>query len=191
MRIILQVGFDMLLNLIILLVLVSGVFTGYRRGLVQQVIRLVGLFVSYYVAVTYCKSFAPVLKPLIPFPESLTHNDLSFLTGSLAVQTVYYRVIAFILLFLAAKILLHVVGTMLGFVTALPIIRPVNHLSGAALGFVEVYLIVFLLLIAGSLAPVPNLQTAIHGSTLAQSMIGHTPVVSNMVKSFSAALIRW
>lgn len=179
----------MLLNLIILLILVSGLFTGYRRGLIRQIIRLAGFIVSYIVAMSFFKQLAPVLKPLIPFPGSAAQSGFSALLGAINVQTFYYQAIAFILLFLAAKILLTLIGSMLGFVAALPILRPINHLSGAALGFVEVYLIIFLLLYAGSLMPVAVVQSAIHGSSLAQSIIGHTPVFSNMLKSMWVALI--
>ncbi|MFT8318580.1 MAG: CvpA family protein [Sporolactobacillus sp.] len=181
----------MLLDLIILLLLASGLFMGFRRGLILQVVRLGGFIVSYLVAVSYFKKLAPVLKFWIPFPSSAAHSGTFDFLGPMNLQTAYYQAIAFIILFIAVKIVLTILGSMLDFLAEFPLIRPVNHLTGAALGFVEIYLVVFLLLYASALTPISGLQSAINDSSLAQSIIGHTPVFSQMIKNMWIAFINF
>lgn len=179
----------MLLNIVILLLLASGFFMGFRRGLVLQLVHLAGFLVAFLVAFLYYKQLAPVLKFWIPFPTSAAQSGTFSFLGSLDLQTAYYQAIAFIILFIAAKIILTIFGHMLDFLAELPLIRSVNHLSGALFGFAEIYLFLFLLLYAGALTPIDGIQSAIDGSSLAQSMIGNTPFFSNMLKELWVAVI--
>ncbi|MCO7175973.1 CvpA family protein [Sporolactobacillus kofuensis] len=181
----------MLLNLILLVILVSGFFMGFRRGLILQLVHLAGFVVAYIIAMMYVKPLAGTLKFWIPFPTSAQQSDMFQFLGNMDLQTAYYRAIAFVILFLAVKIILNIFGSMLNFLAELPIVRSVNHLSGGLFGFIEVYLIVFFLLFAGSLTPVGEIQSAIHQSSLAQSMIAHTPVFSKMFKDMWVAFAGW
>lgn len=179
----------MLLNIIILLLLAAGFFTGFRRGLVLQLVHLAGFIVSYVVAFLYYKQLAGVLKFWLPSPTSASHSGTFSFLGSLNLQSAYYQAIAFVILFISSKIVLNILGSMLNFLAEMPIIRSVNHLSGAVLGFVEIYLIVFLLLYAGALTPMGGIQSSISHSSLAQSIIGNTPVFSKMFKSMWVAFM--
>ncbi|RYL94634.1 CvpA family protein [Sporolactobacillus sp. Y61] len=177
----------MLLTVIILLLLASGFFMGFRRGLVLQLVHLAGFIIAYIVAILYFKQLAPVLKFWIPFPSSAADSDMFRMFGDVDLQTAYYRAIAFVILFIGTKIIVSVFGHMLDFLAELPLIRSVNHLSGGVLGFAEIYLIIFLLLYAGALTPVAGIQSAIDSSSLAGSMIGHTPVFSKIFRELWVA----
>ncbi|RYM06893.1 CvpA family protein [Sporolactobacillus sp. THM7-7] len=179
----------MLLNIIILLLLAVGFFNGFRRGLVLQLVHLAGFIISLIVAWMYFKPFAQVLKLWIPYPSSVARSDLFDFLGNLDLQAAYYQAMAFIILFLAAKIVINILGSMLDFLAEVPLIRPVNHLSGGLLGFAEIYLIVFLLLYVGALTPMDGIQSSIEQSMLAQSMIDHTPVFSEVFRNLWVALI--
>ncbi|RYL93823.1 CvpA family protein [Sporolactobacillus sp. THM7-4] len=179
----------MLLNLIILLLLAAGFFNGFRRGLVLQLVHLAGFIAAYIVAFMYYKHFASVLKLWIPYPSTVTRSQTFTFLGNIDLQSAYYQAIAFIILFIAVKIVMNIMGSMLDFLAQLPLIRSLNHLSGAFLGFVEIYLILFLLLYAGALTPLTGIQTSIEHSSLAQSMIDHTPVFSKMFKDMWVAFM--
>jgi uncharacterized membrane protein required for colicin V production len=187
-----KVGIDrMLLNLILLVILASGFLMGFRRGLILQLVHLAGFVISYIIAMMYYKPLAGTLKFWIPFPTSASQSDMFQFLGNMDLQTAYYRAIAFVILFIAVKIILNILGSMLNFLAELPILRSVNHLSGALLGFIEVYLILFFLLYAGSLTPISEIQSSIGQSSLAQSMIAHTPVFSKMFKDMWVAFGGW
>ncbi|MCI1856757.1 MAG: CvpA family protein [Sporolactobacillus sp.] len=177
-----------MLNLIIVLLLASGFFAGFRRGLVLQLVHLAGFIIAYIVAMLYYKDLAGVVKLWIPFPTSAARSGMFDFLGNLDLQTAYYRAIAFVILFIAVKLILTIFGHMLDFLAELPLIRSVNHLAGGLLGFVEIYLIVFLLLYAGALTPIEELQASIDSSSLAQSMIGHTPFFSKIFRELWVAL---
>ncbi|MDF2911456.1 CvpA family protein [Sporolactobacillus laevolacticus] len=181
----------MLLNLILLVILASGFLMGFRRGLILQLVHLAGFVISYIIAMMYYKPLAGTLKFWIPFPTSASQSDMFQFLGNMDLQTAYYRAIAFVILFIAVKIILNILGSMLNFLAELPILRSVNHLSGALLGFIEVYLILFFLLYAGSLTPISEIQSSIGQSSLAQSMIAHTPVFSKMFKDMWVAFGGW
>lgn len=66
---------------------------------------------------------------------------LSFFTGNL--EAAYYNAIAFIVLFIIAKILLRIIGSFLSIVAGIPVIKQINQMLGAVLGFLEVYLFTF------------------------------------------------
>ncbi|WP_060669393.1 CvpA family protein [Oceanobacillus caeni] len=56
---------------------------------------------------------------------------------------------------------------MLDFVASIPVINSVNKLLGAVLGFIEVYLIAFIILYILALTPVETVQGWITGSPIA------------------------
>ncbi|MCL1630580.1 CvpA family protein [Sporolactobacillus sp. CPB3-1] len=181
----------MLLTIVLLIILASGFFNGFRRGLILQLIHLAGFVIAYVVAMMYSKPLAGTLKFWIPFPTSASESSVFQFLGTMDLQSAYYQAIAFIILFLATKIILNIIGSTLNFLAELPILRSVNHLGGALIGFIEIYLILFFLLYAGSLTPVSGIQSAIAQSSLAKSMIAHTPYFSDLLKGMWVAFAGW
>lgn len=97
-------------------------------------------------------------------------------------EAAFYNAIAFGLLFFATKIVLQIIATMLDFVADLPILSIFNSWLGAILGFIEVYLVIFVVLYIIALAPVTEIQAWIDQSSLATYMIEDTPVLSEKLK---------
>ncbi|MFP3339873.1 CvpA family protein, partial [Micrococcus sp. SIMBA_131] len=77
---------------------------------------------------------------------------------------------------------MQIIGSMLDFLADLPILRTVNGWLGGVLGFVEVYVVVFLFLFIAALVPNETVQTAISNSFLAESIVKHTPVLTEQIK---------
>ncbi|TGA99627.1 CvpA family protein [Sporolactobacillus shoreae] len=177
-----------MLNIIILVLLASGFFMGFKRGLVLQLVHLAGFVIAYIVAFMYYKQLTPTIKLWVPFPTSAAQSGTFSFLGHLDLQSAYYQAIAFLILFIATKIVLTIIGHMLDFLAELPLIRSVNHLAGGLFGFVEFYLVVFILLYVGALTPISGLQSSIDGSSLAQSIIGSTPVFSKMLHQMWVAI---
>lgn len=71
---------------------------------------------------------------------------------------------------------------MLDFVAHLPILKQLNVWAGGILGFIEVYLIMFILLYIAALVPIEVLQGPINNSFMAELMVKNTPVLSNQLK---------
>ena len=66
-------------------------------------------------------------------------------------EDAYYRAIAFVVIFFAVKIILQIIGSMLDFIAQIPVLKQLNVWAGGLLGFLEVYLIIFIVLFIGAL----------------------------------------
>jgi len=161
----------MILTLIILLILVGGFFIGLRRGLVLQVVGLTGFIIALAVAYLYSNALAPYLN-WIPSPASTSGVTEAF----------YYQAIAFVLLFIGVRILWSILGSSLDFLASLPLLNIVNRWLGGAFGIVKVYVAIFLLLNLVAFVPHAAAQQTVSESTLAQTIVQDTPVLSEKVE---------
>ncbi|MGD6816796.1 CvpA family protein [Metabacillus sp. 84] len=170
-----------MLDLILAVVLLFGILTGLRRGFIMQLVHLTGFIAAYIVAYLYYDDLAPKLELWIPYPSmGEGQAAISFFTGG-QLEEAYYRAIAFAILFFGTKIVTQIIGSMLDFVAMLPVLKHLNRWGGAILGFAEIYLIVFILLFAGGLLPMENVQNAMENSALANTIVHHTPYFSDKV----------
>ncbi|MFP5181184.1 CvpA family protein [Bacillus altitudinis] len=169
-----------MIDIIILFLLLMGTLVGLKRGFILQFIKLISFVVSILVASLFYQSLAPQLT-WIPAPNfSGGQAQLAFFSGNL--ETAYYNTIAFIILFILTKILLAIIGGLLTTIASIPVIKQVNKLLGAVLGFLETYLFVFILLFVAALLPVDALQTMMSKSMLADVIVSNTPYLSGLVK---------
>lgn len=171
-----------MLDFIIILFLIIGLFVGIQRGFVLQVVHLAGFVLSYILAYLYFDNLAPKLKLWIPYPTNIQHNSFFSMLGHLDLQTVYYRAIAFGLIFIGTKIAMHILGSMLDFLADLPLLRSVNRGLGGTLGFIEVYLLLFVLLYLGAIIPFFGIEQYVNHSYVAHIIIDKTPVFSERIK---------
>lgn len=80
------------------------------------------------------------------------------------------------------KIVWQIIGSMIDFVASIPILKQLNTWAGAVLGFVETYLLLFLLLFISILIPVDFIQAQLNESSVAAWMIENTPYFSEKIK---------
>ncbi|WP_284139780.1 MULTISPECIES: CvpA family protein [unclassified Virgibacillus] len=170
-----------MINFIIILLLIFGFLMGLKRGLILQAIHLIGFIVAFIVAAIYYDVLASKLPLWIPYPDISNDGLWAELLQSMPLETAFYNVIAFAAIFFATKILLQIIGSMLDFVASLPVLNSVNKGLGAVLGFLEIYLIVFIVLYILALAPVPSVQAYVNDSTVALFILEHTPYLSGKV----------
>ncbi|MFC0270235.1 CvpA family protein [Metabacillus herbersteinensis] len=170
-----------MLDLVIIIILLFGILVGLKRGFILQFVHLTGFIIAYIVAYQYYETLAPKLKLWIPYPSTSDGPAvLSILSGD-DLEGSFYRAVAFVLLFIGTKIVMQIIGSMLDFVALLPILKQLNKWAGSILGFVEIYLIVFILLFIGALMPIGPLQSAMEQSMLADLIVNHTPYFSDKV----------
>ncbi|MFC4664224.1 CvpA family protein [Oceanobacillus aidingensis] len=170
-----------MINLIIIILLLFGIMMGLKRGFVLQLFHLTGFIVAFIVAVMYYNPVAERLSLYIPYPDLSGDGAWSAFLENLPVESAFYNAISFALIFFAVKFILQIIASMLDFVAAIPIISFINKILGAALGFVEIYLISFIILYILALTPVGGVQEAIQGSSLAMRIIEQTPYFSDRI----------
>ncbi|WP_019242852.1 MULTISPECIES: CvpA family protein [Bacillus] len=171
-----------MLDLILLVIFLMGVTVGLRRGFILQLIHLTGFLVAFIVAVLTYDQLAPKLELWIPFPSMGETSSFNLLFDSVGLDQAYYNAIAFIAIFFGVKILWQIFGSMLDFIAQFPILKQLNRWGGGILGFLESYLIIFVLLYLAALLPIEFIQNHIQNSFLAESMIKHTPILSEKLK---------
>lgn len=171
-----------MLDIILIVLLIMGFLVGLRRGFIMQVIHLTGFIIAYVAAYIYCDELASRLTRLIPYPNFGDNATLKLLTNSSNMETVFYRTIAFIIIFVAVLILLRMIGRALNLIAHLPILTQVNGLAGGILGFCEIYLILFILLYIAALVPMAVIQNFLEHSVLANVIVNHTPILSQQLK---------
>src|SRR5699024_6687001 len=115
-------------------------------GLILQVLHLTGYIISFIIAVMYYEKLADKISLFIPYANLPADGAWAVFMANMPVEEAFYNAVSFLIIFIIAKIALQILATMLDFVARLPLLKWVNSLFGAILGFVEVYLIVFILL---------------------------------------------
>lgn len=171
-----------MLDLAIIIILVFGFFIGLKRGFILQVIHLIGFILAFIVATMYYEKLAPKLTLWIPYPSFGDQTAFQMLFDQVNLEDAYYRAIAYVAIFIAVKIVLQIIGSMLDFVSNLPVLKQLNVWAGGILGFVEVYLIMFILLYIAALVPVEIIQIHLNDSFMAKGIIKHTPIFSQQIK---------
>lgn len=171
-----------MLDLAILVILIVGFFIGLKRGFILQLIHLTGFIISFIVAKMYYEKLAPKLTLWVPYPSFGDDSTIQMFFDSPNLEDAYYRAIAFVVIFFAVKIVLQIIGNMLDFVTNLPILKQLNIWAGGILGFIEIYLIMFILLYIAALLPIDPIQSVLNDSLMAKGIIKHTPILSQQIK---------
>ena len=128
------------IDLLFLITIVLLVFNGIRNGAIFSIVNLLSIPIALGVAIFLGK----------PFTLFLASNGLSI-----------SPLLGYIVLFFAAVLIIHIVGTMLrGVIRAIPLLGLGDVLIGGLVGFIEAWLlwVIVLLLIGGFLN---NVQHAI------------------------------
>ena len=171
-----------MLDLAVLIILCFGFLMGLRRGFILQLIHLTGFIIASIIAYLYYEQLAPKLTLWVPYPNLSTNLTLPSVFDNVNLEDAYYRAIAFVVIFFAVKILLQIIGSMLDFVAQIPVLKQLNIWAGGMLGFIEVYLIMFILLFIAALLPIESIQGSLTDSILAEFMIKQTPILSQLIQ---------
>lgn len=172
-----------MVDFILLILLIFGFLMGLKRGFILQAFHLIGFIISFVVATLYYDKIAERLSLWIPYPELSDGSTWASFLQSTSMQDAFYNAIAFAIIFFSVKVLLQIIASMLDFVASLPVLRSFNKIGGSVLGFLEVYLILFVILFILALTPMENIQNMINDSSIALFIIEHTPYLSQKVQS--------
>lgn len=173
-----------MLDLLIVILLIGGLITGFRRGLIVQVIHMTGFIIALIIAYLYYKQLAEKFVLWIPYPKVTAESQLSFIVGELNLDETFYNLLAFVLIFIVVKFGLQLIASMFDFLKYLPILGFFARITGAVFGFIEFYILIFLVLYLAVMLPIEFIQTFIGKSSLADKMFEHTPWLSETVKKW-------
>jgi uncharacterized membrane protein required for colicin V production len=168
-----------MLSLLLLILLITSFFVGFRRGFILQLIHLTGFIIAFLVAYLYYRELAVHIRLWVPYPQFTSDNPALMFIESFNFEHVYYSGIAFALLFFITKIIVQIIGSMFDFLAHLPILSFVNGWLGGILCFLETVLILVVVLHVAALLPIELVQDLLRESSLANLILDYTPILSN------------
>lgn len=169
-------------DIIIIILLGVGLFEGYKSGLINSLLRLVGSVLVFVLSYALKGPLSIFLMEKMP-----TLNFSGVFTGISSLNVMVYEAIAFIILSVVFGIVLNILIRLSGvfnkilnssFITGIP-----NKILGAALGFVRLYIFVFIVVFVLSL--IPQTTKTIKDSYLPPIILKQTPILSSMTKDFT------
>ncbi|HLS10070.1 CvpA family protein [Lentibacillus sp.] len=172
-----------MVSFILIILLMFGFFIGLKRGFILQTFHLIGFIVAFILAALYYDELAPKLALWIPYPELDDNGAWADFLEAIPLEGTFYNAIAFAIIFFGVKIILQIIASMLDFVAELPILRSLNKWLGAVLGFVEIYLLIFIVLYILALTPLTEIQSWINDSSVALFILEDTPILSEQIKT--------
>ena len=169
---------------IIFLLLFSGLI-GWKKGVIKELVALVGIivvFVLAYVLKNYIGDWCCKYLPFFNFSGSLE--------GLTALNIVIYQLAAFFILcsvFMGIYcFIVHISGWIQKLVNATIILRLPSKLAGFAVGLVEGYILLFIILLLTAI-PLSRVDF-FYESNLANYMLYKTPVLSTGTESITSSV---
>lgn len=167
-----------MLDLIVIILFLLGIWRGYRRGFILQVVHLVGFIIAYMVAFRYLHEISPILEEWIPYPFHDQKVVKPLWMQLVDTEKMFYSAISFALLFFGTKIALQIVAHLLNLIALLPGLNMANRWLGVTLGFLEVFIIVFIGVHILLFIPWETGQNMLNESVIGLWMTEYTPFVS-------------
>lgn len=163
--------------MLIFLILVYGIYIGYRRGLVMQAVYTIGYCISFGIAVLSYRVLAPQLDLIVPYPSTSPHSYFAFFSSSNGVSfldTAFYRGVALLLIILVGWIVTRLIAAYLHDLTFFPLDLRTSQIGGGFLAFLCNYVAIFMVLYVLALVPLTGLQRTLNNSLMASSMIRYS-----------------
>ena len=159
----------MIVDIIILIILLYGLLSGLMRGGVLQFFSLVGFVIALILARLFSADLADIISSIIS-----TDNQT---------WLILFNVISFMIIYIIVRLIIRKIASLLNIVTKLPVIGFLNRIIGALLGFVQMYLISFVVIIILFITPLEKIKALIEESQVAMYMVNSTPVLSELFKT--------
>lgn len=174
----------MMISTLIILLLILGAYRGSKRGLLLELLHIVGFIASIWIASQYYLPVSKWIEMYIPYPSYLPDTvSFALFTSeqALVLDQVFYKAVAFIGILIVCGIIINIIGYVAKELGRLPIINEVNTIGGAVLGVVSNYITLFFLLSVVSLLPLEGAQKIYKESAIATYIVEKTPYFTEQV----------
>ena len=173
-----------MLDIILFLLLIAGIIVVAKRGLVVQLIHMVGFIIALVVAYLYYKPLSEYFVLWIPYPAVTDESRFTIAIEQLDLDQTFYQLFAFALIFFVVKFGLQLIASMFDFLKYLPVLGFLSKILGAILGFIEMLVLLFFFIYVFALLPMDVIQNQLENSGIAQAILEHTPYFSEKVKEW-------
>lgn len=175
-----------MIDIIILILLLLGFLIGIKRGFFRQIMRFVGSVLSLIIAYLFTGPLSAVLPTFLPAPDLEGTPLLGAINnwGGM-IDSLFYSVAAFFILFVVAKIVFMILASVLNLAAKIPVLKQMNALAGGVFGFMEAYIVIAILLLIVNFLPVGTIQEQLQSSILAELIVSSTlNMLAGLFQSF-------
>ena len=131
-----------IVNAVIILFLVMGVYDGYKKGFIETLFRLVGSIVALVLAYIFKDRLSVLLYTHLPFIKLG-----GLFRGVSAINILIYELIAFVLIFIVVILVIDLIVKTSGLIEKLlkiiPLFDLLNGVLGAVIGLVQTVVILY------------------------------------------------
>lgn len=163
------------------IVLLLGMYSGARRGLVLQLVHLIGYAISFAMAWQNYQWIAQKIELLVPYPSFVpgVHQFAAFTEEqAMGLEFAFYKLISFVGILMIGTLLTRIIGYMLSELTYLPIIKQFNGLGGALLGLLFNYIGLFFVFSMLIMIPMKPIQHLFEQPSMARGIVTYTPILA-------------
>lgn len=170
-----------MLTIILLVALLLGFYSGYRRGLALQLIRLVGYIITFMLATRYYQPLSEIVEMLIPFPSVQPDTSLVFYdeATSFFLDDAFYYAITFILIGVIGWLVTNFLSILFNRIMYYDFMNHINAIGGGVVNLFITYVIIFFLFFVLSLIPVEFIQQQFVDNPIAYNVVANTPFFSD------------
>lgn len=167
-----------IVDIIIILIILSGAVLGFKRGFTRQLVSLVSVFATVILAFLFKNPVSILLYEHLPF-----FKFGGILKGVTVLNIALYEIIAFFIMVILIMILfkiLTVITNLFEKILKMTVILSIpSKIAGAFIGIIESYIWVFILLYVLSF-PIFNFPI-INESNLRNKILNSTPLLSGYI----------
>lgn len=171
------------MSIIIIILLVLGGIIGYRRGLSLQVLHMLGTLSAIIIAALNFELLASRFDMILPYPAPGDESTLTALANLEDPEASFYKMGAFIIVFVIAKVVLQLIISAFDYLQQVPILGLIGSIVAAAVGVAEVIIVVVVILFMIALVPLDFVQDVVDGGLFKQ-LIDNTFLLSGQLKNW-------
>ena len=167
-----------IVDIIIIVLIVINVYNGFRKGVVNSAVILVGTFVSLVLAFYLKTPLSMFLYEHLPF-----FSIGGIFKNITVINILIYEGISFVVTLLVLLLLIKILARVTGFVDKilgkLILLGLPSKILGAVVGFIQGYLVVFLALFA--ITTFATTTNFLNDSKISNQILTKTPILSQIV----------
>ena len=171
-------------DIIIILILLVGFISGYKKGLLKQVVSTVGLIFAVFLAFLFKNNLSILLYKSCPF------FTVGLLKNYSSLNILLYEIIAFFILFFIFGIILLVIVRISGLIERIvedTVVKVPLKILGGILGVIENYVILFVILLVVC-SPISTVSNYFYESKLKDFILNNTILISNISKPLTKSI---
>lgn len=176
-----------MLTLIIILAIAISAYTGYRRGLVIQGIRLIGYIITFILSTQYYDKLAGFVEMIVPFPALKPDSTFAIYSQEASLNMdlakAFYGVVTFLLIALVGWLVTNFLASLFRPLQYYNLWNLANGISGAIINALITYVVIYFILFALSLIPIEFIQQQFVNNPIAYWIVSQTPFLSSFVSN--------